>query len=542
MNKPRNIVAVISMLHEAAGRSSADRRFRDRPVLAWTLERLGRAKCVSGAVVVCWEDQREAVEAIGAARIFCPGQRTALPSLDALSAARRWADGWRGGLLGSCAFDAGFHGPSIAAAVADNFASADAVILVDPAAALVDGRLLEALAEQPRHAPAEQEFFFAPAAPGLAGAMLGRSLLKQLAAAQTYPGRYLGYLPDSPRPDPISQGGCAPVTARAVRTVHRFTLDSQRQIARIETATAALNGQLLGISAEELVHRVEKSEFPEILPREVVVELTVKRETQAIFRAGTHINVQRGDLSLEDARRLFAQMAEADDARLTLAGSGDPLLSPVFFDCVAAAAQAGIRAIHVQTDLLGIDAAQIDALAALPLDVISIDIPAITGATYQAVMGVDGCTRVLNNVRILIERRLARGKATPLLVPIFTKCRANLGEMESWYDQWLKLAGSAVIAGPSDWAGQIPDCGVADMTPPKRRPCARLANRLTVLSDGSVAACEEDVCGRQTLGNIRQRSLGEIWTTSMSEFRAGQAREDWNNRPLCAACRQWHRP
>ena len=78
------------------------------------------------------------------------------------------------------------------------------------------------------------------------------------------------------------------------------------------------------------------------------------------------------------------------------------------------------------------DAAEIDALAALPLDVISIDIPAITSATYQAVMGVDGPHEGVEQ-RAYPDRAAAgpRGRQPPLLVPIFTKCRANLGEMES---------------------------------------------------------------------------------------------------------------
>ena len=77
--------------------------------------------------------------------------------------------------------------------------------------------------------------------------------------------------------------------------------------------------------------------------------------------------------------------------------------------------------------------------------------------------------------------------------------------MEAWYDQWLRAVGSAVIVGPSDFAGQIPDHAVADMAPPLRRPCARLESRMTILSDGRIVTCEQDVLGRQTLG-----SLGEI--------------------------------
>jgi hypothetical protein len=51
-------------------------------------------------------------------------------TIDAVSASRRWADGWRGGLLSTCDCDLGFHAPwhrEIAERV-----EADAILLVDP--------------------------------------------------------------------------------------------------------------------------------------------------------------------------------------------------------------------------------------------------------------------------------------------------------------------------------------------------------------------------------------------------------------------------
>ncbi len=114
--------------------------------------------------------------------------------------------------------------------------------------------------------------------------------------------------------------------------------------------------------------------------------------------------------------------------------------------------------------------------------------------------------------------------------------------MEAWYDQWLGTVGCAVVRGPSDCGGQIPDVSVADMTPPKRTPCARLGSRLTVLSDGRVVSCEEDVLGRQVLGQIGADSLQTVWTRRFGALRSDHRDQKWNKHPLCANCREWHRP
>src|SRR5438105_552020 len=112
------LTPVLSMLHESAGvQSSAVRLFRERAVLGWTLERLRRATLVDSAMILCWDDQSADVRPIAhkyAAQVVTKGERVRVPSMDAITAARRWSDGWRGGLLQTCEFDRGFHAPWLA--------------------------------------------------------------------------------------------------------------------------------------------------------------------------------------------------------------------------------------------------------------------------------------------------------------------------------------------------------------------------------------------------------------------------------------------
>ena len=57
------ITAVLSMLHEE-GAGSANRLFRDEPVLQWTLDRLNQSRRLSGIALLCWDDQYSAVEGL----------------------------------------------------------------------------------------------------------------------------------------------------------------------------------------------------------------------------------------------------------------------------------------------------------------------------------------------------------------------------------------------------------------------------------------------------------------------------------------------
>jgi MoaA/NifB/PqqE/SkfB family radical SAM enzyme len=538
-----NVLTVLSMLHEPpGGPDSATRRFRGEAPVAWTLFRLARCPAVSKIVILCWDDQAPAVAPIAAEQgveFIARSARTPLPHLDSVTAARRWADGWRGGLLWTCEFDRGFHGPWIAEIAQQS--SADALLLVDPSAALVDPTLIAALIKHAASQP-DVDFFFSQAAPGLSGVLLRKSLAAQLAAGDSHPGTLLGYLPDLPLRDAISAPSCAPVPTPVARTRHRFTFDSQRQIDRISRGTTHLNGELIATEAQRLVSLLDASADASTLPREVILELTTRRASRPIHCPATHHPIDRSDLSADTANLLFEELKIADDLRLVFAGVGDPLLHPDLFSIIDNARRAGIHAIAIETDLIGVDASVIQRLADSPVDVISLNLPAVSQTMYQTMMGVDGLKSVMENLSKLISRRQSNRRGTPLVAPTFVKTGKNLAEMEAWYDHWLRTLGCAVIIGPSDFAGRIPDLSVAHMQPPRRRPCARLAQRLTVLCDGRVVSCEQDFNGAQTLGRIGDDSIGNLWAGAAAAMNRDHAAGNWARHPVCASCKEWHRP
>ena len=168
--------------------------------------------------------------------------------------------------------------------------------------------------------------------------------------------------------------------------------------------------------------------------------------------------------------------------------------------------------------------------------------PAATAATYERLMGVNGFGRVMENIARLEQAVKQHGRGLPLIAPVFTKTRANLAEMDGWYDYWIRRLGHAVIFGPADFACQIPDLAVADMAPPQRRPCARLTSRLTILSDCTIVSCEQDILARQPMGVVGQLPITEIWQNRFGQLRQCHATGQWNTQPLCNTCREWHRP
>src|SRR5258706_5695703 len=250
----------LPLLPQESTPASITRQFRDQSILAWTLDRLSQCKAIFKIAIVCWEDQRPSLQSmqnlISLPRIY-------LPSTHAISASRRWADGWRGGLLSATCFDIGFHAPSLVHAM--NELNKHQLILVDPDSALIDPAIIDSLvAHAAEHD--EIEYAFPPAAPGQAAILLRRPLMEKLAQTGTYPGRLLNYHPDIPGRDPIALAACAPVPTAVSRATERFTLDSRRQIGLFEKSTHHLNGQLIKTDSQELLRLIRsskrESDFP----------------------------------------------------------------------------------------------------------------------------------------------------------------------------------------------------------------------------------------------------------------------------------------
>ena len=89
----KNVTAILSMLHEPADLNSATRRFRQDPVLTWTLDRLTRSERIGTLAILCWDDQTEAVatacEHTDRVAVISKGARQVLPGMNAITTARR---------------------------------------------------------------------------------------------------------------------------------------------------------------------------------------------------------------------------------------------------------------------------------------------------------------------------------------------------------------------------------------------------------------------------------------------------------------------
>lgn len=476
--------AVISMIHEGVEQNSATRLFRNEPVLAWTLRRLERSARLAHMMVVCWDDQVADVEPIcggHGANVMVKGPRTPIASVEAVTAVRRWSDGWRGELRGACDFDLGFHAPWVREAI-ENL-DADAAVLIDPSAALVDAAIIDRLIERAATQP-EFELCFSHTPPGLGGAVVKMPLLKRLATAELHPGHLLHST--TGQVGVVVCDGALPLPSNVTRAHGSFKLDSHRQIWRMTNAVVVLNGSLINSESEALVARLGAEDYPDPLPRDIVLELTADRLTRPTFRPSRQSSGIPGVphyITTAMALRLFRECAAFDDVRLTLAGGGDPMLADNAYEIITAAIESGISAIRIETDLLNVDAIGAARELAGAVDILAVHLPACSEHAYEKVMGVNAYKKVLTNIERFHGEQDIGDRGTPLLIPLFTPTPHNVAEEKQWFERWPYGVSLAHSMAPA-------------------------ASKLIVLADGRIVS--NDPAG-STLGVLGQTPIAQAW-------------------------------
>ncbi len=472
--------------------------------------------------------------------------------------ARQWAQPhWRGGLGGACSYDELLPPGPLADAMRAHEAESAIVVrgdwcLFDPVYA---DKQLDMLHQNVK----AMKMIFTQAPPGLSGIAVSQAILDQLCEGSVGFGDVLAYNPVQPHIDPVGRDVNCPIPPQVRDTVERLIYDTPRSIAMIQAIAERLGDKTASASAEHVTQTCQaiREDEPSMryrwLPGLVTLELTPRREVAGPITPHHHVTFNRPDIDTDLAVRIVEQIGENEsgnqgsDVTLMLGGLGDALLHPEWERIVSAAKEAGVMSIGVETDLL-CDRAELERVLSAPIDLVKVRFNADTGETYKKVMGADRYGQVLNNIEWLYNERIKRAgegadakSAMPWLVPSMVKTVETLPEMESFFDKWTHYMGHALIEPACEGCGLMPAQSPVPMQPPDRKGCRQISRRISILSDGMVARCDQDWLGRAPMGDTYSQTLIDIWRDSQQLAKAHEE-NNWSELTICGGCVEWHRP
>lgn len=463
-----------------------------------------------------------------------------------VASARKWSlDSWRGGLAGTTVYDEAVH-PWLLESLARR-EGADAVIDIPAAAPLLDPDLLDQLVRHYVTIHQDSHLAVVQTAPGLSAIVYQTEFLTHLTQAAQPPGRVMSYRPDEPQRELLLQPCLLACDASIAHGFGRCIADTSTAMKRLERLLADVSPtEPDGIPDAMSVSRWlrQNRHTVDTLPREIEVEITTQDPlpTSRVRPRGAALG-RSGEMSFDTFRRIVDGLAGCDDRLLVLGGFGDPLLHPEWARFARHAHDAGILGIAIRTTGVNLDKTAIEAMIDAQVDVLNVLLDAATPETYRRLHVADCYDRVIANIDSLCAHQHQRQCPIPLIVCEMAKTRETFDEMEAFYDHWLRKTASAVIVGPSQYAGQWPDLSVMNMAPPARRPCSRIFSRATILADGRMVLCDQDFRGSQAVGSTTTQDIQDLWRgTILAATRDRHLHGGYDGLPLCPQCSEWHRP
>ena len=103
--------------------------------------------------------------------------------------------------------------------------------------------------------------------------------------------------------------------------------------------------------------------------------------------------------------------------------------------------------------------------------------------------------------------------------PQAVRMNENEEGLEDFYRYWKNKTGRVIVQKYDPFCGFLPDRRVTDLSPLKRFPCWHLKRDVSVLLDGRVSLCREDLECRHGLGNLLEQGLEEIWKAGEPFYR-----------------------
>jgi hypothetical protein len=294
----------------------------------------------------------------------------------------------------------------------------EAAAFVGASWAVVDPQLVDAVIERHQERPDGHELTFAHAPPGLGACVVTRRVVQELAQANSpmaSVGGLIGYLPHAPQADPIAKPVCVSAEPAVRDLLVRCIPDSPERLGLLRRALGqrALIAPASEVGAALAGHR-GAVEYLTVHASELSVDHRIERVTRSGSRVA--VTVIDDGSSFAEALRL-----------------------------VGACRDSGAVGVHLRTPLVnGVSGAR--AVLEVGADLVSIDVLAEDGATYERLTGRGCFDQVREGVAWLLgQRRMIEGMPSLWVVPRITKRDGVCEQVEDFYTRGLLAADWCVI-------------------------------------------------------------------------------------------------
>lgn len=228
-------------------------------------------------------------------------------------------------------------------------------------------------------------------------------------------------------------------------------------------------------------------------------------------------------MTFEQFAPLIAQARELSEcAVIGLSAWGEAFANPECLKMVEEVLSYPELSVFIETDGLLVDESLCQQLAAIvskaaprtngwqPV-MVAAKIDAFSAETYKKIHTTADASTFASVVSAISKLAAA---LQDCVYPQFTRMNENEAELESFYRYWNEKTnpsnGNLIIQKYNNFAGLLPERKVADLAPLERNVCWHARRDMTILSNGDVPSCYEQVLG-EVSGNVFEEKLADVW-------------------------------
>jgi radical SAM protein with 4Fe4S-binding SPASM domain len=155
---------------------------------------------------------------------------------------------------------------------------------------------------------------------------------------------------------------------------------------------------------------------------------------------------------------------------------------------------------------------------------------------HQKIMRGVNHDRVIKNVLEFLALRKQQKVNGPIVDVIFYGMPENCSEEAQFVEYWRDIVDHVHIAKEISTSFAKYKTGPKSI-PVRKRTCKNLWERMTIYWNGDVSICCEDLDGDYVLGNLREKSIKEIWNgDKLLSIKKSHKENNFEKLALCSKC------
>ena len=248
-----------------------------------------------------------------------------------------------------------------------------------------------------------------------------------------------------------------------------------------------------------------------ISPSYLEIEITGNCELDCTFCYRNSLDNYHKDIDISIYEKILKQMQMFNiPYTICMGGSGEPFEHDNFYKLLELTVNDPlVEQLIIETNGINADSGYKTFLEKSNLKNIKtiININGFNIETYESIHKKDYFQRLLDNIESLKSLPLYKDKIYLQIM----KINETESFLDKYYDFWEKLELPIILQKHNSYLGKIEDKNYSDLSPIERIPCWHLQRDLYILADGRVSFCKQDIGGENSVGNLKDETLNEIW-------------------------------